>query len=68
MWPPVTSGDIFELKIDNPEIRPLPSFQILEMQWFLQRVLGMAGAAEVDEDLLDEDEDDISDIHLNNGG
>lgn len=25
----------------------------------------MAGAAEVDDDLLDEDEDDISDIHLN---
>jgi len=54
------SGDIFELTTDNPEIRPLPSFQLLEMQWFLQRVLGMAGAAEVDEDVLDEDSDDIS--------
>lgn len=32
MWPPITPGDIFELRTDNPEIRPLPSFQILEMQ------------------------------------
>ncbi|TVY17235.1 hypothetical protein LARI1_G005530 [Lachnellula arida] len=46
----VKSGDIFELKTDDPEARPLPSFGLLEMQWYLQRITGMAGAADVEED------------------
>jgi hypothetical protein len=55
----VKSGDIFELKTDNAIERPLPSFQLLEMQWFLQRVVGMAGAAvPYDEDWEGEDSDD----------
>jgi hypothetical protein len=41
----IKSGDIFELKTDDATARPLPSFQLLEMQWFLTRVVGMAGAA-----------------------
>jgi hypothetical protein len=53
----IKSGEFFELKTDNAIERPLPSFQLLEMQWFLQRVIGMAGAADPydDEDWLDED-------------
>lgn len=31
---------------DNPRARPLPSFELLEMQFFLQCISGMAGAAE----------------------
>ena len=42
----IKSGDLFELKTDDPEARPLPSMALLEMQWFLQRVMGMAGAAD----------------------
>jgi hypothetical protein len=41
----IKSGDLFELTTDDPEARPLPSMALLEMQWFLQRVMGMAGAA-----------------------
>ena len=41
----IKSGDIFELKTDDAIARPLPSFQLLEMQWFLTRIVGMAGAA-----------------------
>jgi hypothetical protein len=40
----------FEITTDNPEVRPLSSIALLEMQWFLQRVIGMAGAADVEED------------------
>lgn len=39
------SGDIFDLKTDDPVKKPLPSFKLLELQWFLVRVVGMAGAA-----------------------
>ena len=90
----IKSGDIFKLKTDDPEARPLPSMALLEMQWFLQRVMGMAGSAdklkswdchfsddgfcrvlyygddvnsrgEPDED---EDEDDVSNLGLDEGG
>ncbi len=44
----IRSGDIFELNTDDPITKPLPSFELLELQWFLQRVQGMAGAAEID--------------------
>lgn len=36
------SGDIFELTTDDFDARPLPSVKLLEMQWFLARVTGMA--------------------------
>jgi hypothetical protein len=42
----IQSGDYFKLQTDDPETKPLPSFQLLELQWFLQRVQGMAGAAD----------------------
>lgn len=42
---PIKSGDIYDLKTDDPINRPLPSFKLLELQWFLVRVVGMAGAA-----------------------
>jgi hypothetical protein len=46
----IKSGDLFELTTDDPEARPLPSMALLEMQWFLQRVAGMSGAADVFKD------------------
>jgi hypothetical protein len=58
----IKSGDIFEFKTDDVIERPLPSFQLLEMQWFLTRVVGMAGAAvPYDEDLGGSDSDSDSD-------
>jgi hypothetical protein len=57
----IKSGDFFELKTDDAIERPLPSFKLLEMQWFLTRVVGMAGAAvPYDEDWGGEDSDDAA--------
>jgi hypothetical protein len=55
----IQSGDCFELQTDDPIKKPLPSFELLELQWFLQRVQRMAGAADVDweEPWLDTDSD-----------
>ncbi|KAG0647510.1 hypothetical protein D0Z07_6508 [Hyphodiscus hymeniophilus] len=77
----IKSGDGFELTTDDPEARPLPSIALLEMQWFLQRVAGMAGAAD---ELKDseyhfsdnglyyrgsyDDGDEISNLGLDDGG
>jgi hypothetical protein len=59
------SGNIFEIKTDDPDKRPLPSFELLEMQWFLQRVTGMAGAVDVEVDVGKQDpDDDIEDFQL----
>lgn len=41
------SGEIITVKTDDPVRRPLPSIRLLELQWFLQRIMGMAGAADV---------------------
>jgi hypothetical protein len=41
----IKSGDYFNLQTTDPTTKPLPSFQLLEMQWFLQRILGMTGGA-----------------------
>lgn len=44
--PSQKNGDIFEIKTYTPEARPLSSFKLLEMQWPLQRVIGMVSAME----------------------
>lgn len=58
----IQSGDFFTLQTDDPETKPLPSFTILELQWFLQRVMGMAGAADVNWPPLSDSGSDISDM------
>ena len=50
------SGDIFTLTTDDPGSRPLPSLELLEMQWILQRITAMSGAAGTPE--LDWNDDD----------
>ena len=53
----VQSGDTFTLTTDDPDIRPLPSWELLDMQWVLQRLTAMSGAAGTpDLDLYDDDD------------
>jgi hypothetical protein len=42
----IHSGDTFTLTTDDPESHPLPSLELLDMQWVLQRLVAMCGAAE----------------------
>ena len=41
----IISGQVFTLKTEDPEEQPLPSWDLLDMQWCLQRLAGMCGAA-----------------------
>ena len=53
----IHSGRKISLTTDDPVKRPLPSFGLLEMQWILHRLVAMSGAAEIDDD-FDNDDDD----------
>jgi len=52
----ICSGDEIWLETEDPESLPLPDWRLLEMQWFLNRVVAMSGAAEPRDD-FDEDGD-----------
>jgi hypothetical protein len=68
---PIKFGEFFELQTDDPDTMPLPSFKLLEMQWFLQRVAGMAGAADsYDADWEDDsgNNEEINDMGLDKVG
>ena len=57
--PRIYSGETFTFTTEN---LPLPSMELLEMQWVLQRLVGMCGAAEwpsldeIDDDTVDDDD------------
>ncbi|CAK7273584.1 hypothetical protein SEPCBS119000_005735 [Sporothrix epigloea] len=53
---PLRTGQIFTIQAEDPE--DLPSFELLEMQWNFLRIAAMSGAAEPDDELSDEDEDE----------
>jgi hypothetical protein len=55
----VQSGDTFTFTTNDPKNLPLPNLELLEMQWALQRLVGMCGAAEWPS--LDEYDDDSID-------
>jgi hypothetical protein len=42
---PIRSGETFTFTTKDPQNLPLPSLELLEMQWVLQRLVGMCGAA-----------------------
>jgi hypothetical protein len=42
---PARSGETFTFTTKDPKNLPLPSLELLEMQWVLQRLVGMCGAA-----------------------
>ncbi|PYH28336.1 HNH endonuclease signature motif containing protein [Aspergillus neoniger CBS 115656] len=52
----IRSGDILTWTTDDPEKRPLPSIELLEMQWVLNRLVALAGAADVSEEDLDRED------------
>ena len=55
--PKIKSGDTFTLTTNDPGKRPLPSWELLEMQWILQRITAMSGAAGTPEIDWDDDDD-----------
>ncbi|KAL1966279.1 hypothetical protein VTN77DRAFT_4632 [Rasamsonia byssochlamydoides] len=60
----IASGDVFSLTTTDPDKLPLPSWPLLEMQWHLQRIAGMSGAAEAREGFDDDDDDDAKETAL----
>lgn len=54
----VKSGHIFTLSTHDPITHPLPSKEILDMQWHLTRVVSLSGAAGT-ADLNVDDDDDV---------
>ncbi|OJJ31235.1 hypothetical protein ASPWEDRAFT_187153 [Aspergillus wentii DTO 134E9] len=50
----ITSGTVITLRTSDPMTHPLPSYALLQMQWYLNRIAGLSGAAEFDND-RDED-------------
>lgn len=44
------------IETDEPENRPLPSFELLQMQWVLHRALALSGAGEADDKDFDPDD------------
>jgi len=58
----IHSGCEISLETDDPVSRPLPDFRLLEMQWFLHRVTAMSGAAELQDDFYDDDDNGDDDI------
>lgn len=55
-YEPIRSGYEFDIVTEDPKNFPLPSWQLLEMQWHLQRVAAMSGAGEA-KDLSSLDDD-----------
>jgi hypothetical protein len=56
----IYSGHKVTLTTDNPGERPLPSRELLDMQWVLQRLSAISGAAELQDDWSDDDSSDIA--------
>jgi hypothetical protein len=55
------SGDRFTMSTDDPVNKPLPDPGLLALQWHLQRVLAMSGAASWRDEDSDNDDDDDAD-------
>ncbi|KAJ5101874.1 sugar transporter family protein [Penicillium alfredii] len=40
----IRTGDVIDIRTDDPQKRPLPSLDLLQMQWTLARILALSGA------------------------
>ncbi|KAJ5851562.1 uncharacterized protein N7529_010947 [Penicillium soppii] len=61
---PIKSGYRFRMTTDDPVARPLPNFDLLDMQWHFSRMVAFSNAAAIfphDDHDDDEDEDDDED-------
>lgn len=59
----ISSGDIITITTEDPETHPLPSFELLQMQWVLNRLVAISGAADVTDEELDDDGDASDDMY-----
>ena len=57
----ICSADEITFKTEDPETLPLPSWELLDMHWVLQRMSALAGAAEVEDDIESDDGEGNSD-------
>jgi HNH endonuclease len=64
VWVSIKSGHIFTMTTCDPERLPLPSFELLEMQWYLTRIVSMSAAAEAQEDVDSDNGDGGNDLTL----
>lgn len=55
---PIYSGHLITLTTEDPEKMPLPYFELLHMQWTVNRVAAIAGAADVTDEELKAIEED----------
>ncbi|GKZ72486.1 hypothetical protein AnigIFM60653_003786 [Aspergillus niger] len=55
---PIRSGDVLTFTTRDPDQLPLPSVDILWMQWTLTRALALSGAGEAREDFHSDDDDE----------
>ncbi|KAB8076434.1 hypothetical protein BDV29DRAFT_200197 [Aspergillus leporis] len=60
----ICSGDFVTLEVQDPDQYPLPSFELLEMQWTLHMVAAISGAAEAPDDPYDPELDDVTEEEL----
>ena len=51
---PIYSGQLVTLTTRDPVAMPLPSFELLNMQWMLNRIAALCGAADVSDEVLDD--------------
>ncbi|PGH07766.1 hypothetical protein AJ79_06154 [Helicocarpus griseus UAMH5409] len=59
----IRSGDKITLRTDDPDNKPLPSWDLLEMQWIIHRLIALSGEAEVEgPEYNDTDERGIDDL------
>jgi hypothetical protein len=56
----VKSGDIITFKTNDPHKLPLPSYELLQMQWVLHRIVAIRGAADDAKDDNDDEEEETS--------
>lgn len=53
----ICSGDVITMRTEDPISHPLPSWDLLDMQWVLHRVVALSGAGEASEEDLDSDDE-----------
>ena len=57
----ICSGDEIRLETPDPEKLPLPDVRLLDMQWVLQRLMALSGAANVPDDHITDDDYECGD-------